>query len=177
MLSAKLYENKIVIIETEKLQSYKTAFLDEILRPLKGDRLLFLTSFNPDKNFELAASNIPNLTVKNPQQLNVPDLVRNDKVFLTSQGLQELEEVIRCRDENLYRNRKVPTKEPLSYKRFIGEYKPKRWENPVYNNIIKPAREEPVLAKLESPENLEVFTPSVNQYLEDLKQFREEQKL
>jgi large subunit ribosomal protein L4 len=66
MLSAKLYEDRIVLIESEKLEYLKTNYLDQILEPYNTDRLTFLTGFNPCHNFVLSSKNIKNVTLKNP---------------------------------------------------------------------------------------------------------------
>ena len=39
----------------------------------------------------------------------MPDLLKHDYVFVTRQGLTELEEIIERRASNYFRNRKVPT--------------------------------------------------------------------
>ena len=66
MLAAKLYEDRIVLIETEMLKVLKTNYLANILKPYDTDKLTFLTSFNADDKFVLSAKNIKNVTVKNP---------------------------------------------------------------------------------------------------------------
>jgi large subunit ribosomal protein L4 len=66
LLSARLYEEKLVLIETEALDFGKTKYLNEIIQPFKQDKLLLLTGFEVDKNFELAASNLGNLRHVNP---------------------------------------------------------------------------------------------------------------
>lgn len=66
MLAAKLYEDRIVIIEAETLKVLKTNYLANILKPYQTDKLTFLTSFTPDNKFVLSAQNIKNVTVKNP---------------------------------------------------------------------------------------------------------------
>lgn len=71
MLAAKLYEEKVVMIESEKLESGKTSFLNEIITPLATDKLLFLTSFDADKNFMDASKNIRNISVKNPHEISL----------------------------------------------------------------------------------------------------------
>ena len=58
LLSARLYEEKIILIESENIEHAKTKFLNEIVEPYGQDKLLFLTDFTIDKNFELAASNL-----------------------------------------------------------------------------------------------------------------------
>lgn len=67
MLSAKLFEERIILIDSEAIDHHKTKYLNEVLKPYLGDRLTFLTQFDADANFMRASQNIPNLFVKNPQ--------------------------------------------------------------------------------------------------------------
>lgn len=55
LLSARLYEEKIILIDSEKIDHAKTVFLNEIISPYKQDKLLFLTGFEADQNFVKAA--------------------------------------------------------------------------------------------------------------------------
>jgi len=55
ILSARLYEDKLILIDTEAIEYGKTKFLNEIVSPFKQDKLLVLTPFEVDKNFEIAA--------------------------------------------------------------------------------------------------------------------------
>ena len=66
MLSAKLFEDRLVLIDTEKLHFLKTKYIHEILKPYLTDKLLFLTPFDCDRNFQLATQNLANVTVRNP---------------------------------------------------------------------------------------------------------------
>jgi ribosomal protein L4 len=66
MLSAKLYEDRIVLIDSEEIEFHKTAFLDKVLKPYESDKLTFLTSFEPSSNFVNAAKNLGNVMVINP---------------------------------------------------------------------------------------------------------------
>lgn len=54
LLSARLYEEKIILIEDEKIDHPKTTYLHEILAQYDTDKLMFLTDFNMDENFKLA---------------------------------------------------------------------------------------------------------------------------
>ena len=100
-------------------------------------------------------------------------MLKSDLVFMTKEGLQQLEEVMTCRTDNLYRNRKVPVEHPLSYKNYIGEYTPKSRQDPDYTEIIKPTLEHESLKAIRDAAakevELEIFTPSIQQYMEDLK--------
>ena len=79
-------------------------------------------------------------------------------VFMTKSGLQQFEEVLDCRKVNLTRNRKVPLAEPLSYKKYIGDYNPKSRQDPDYTKIIKPTLTH---ESLQEDKPLEIFTPSI----------------
>ena len=87
MLAAKLYEDRIVLIESEKLNVLKTNYLANVLQPYEMDRLTFLTGFNVDDNFIMSSKNLKNITVKNPQQFHITDLLKSDVVFMTKDGL------------------------------------------------------------------------------------------
>ena len=55
MLSAKLYEDRLVMIDTEKIEYLKTKYLYEVLKPYINDRVTFLTPFEVDENFKRAS--------------------------------------------------------------------------------------------------------------------------
>lgn len=71
MLSAKLYEDRLILIDSEELEHGRTAYLKEIVKPFGIDRLMFLTPFETDANFSRAAQNLRNVNISNPQQVNV----------------------------------------------------------------------------------------------------------
>ena len=66
MLSARLYEDKIVMIDSEAIDYAKTSYLDKILLPYKGDHLTFLTPFDVDPNFLRASKNLRHINIRNP---------------------------------------------------------------------------------------------------------------
>ena len=43
MLSAKLYEDRIIMIDSEAIEFHKTIYLKEVLKPFMSDKLTFLT--------------------------------------------------------------------------------------------------------------------------------------
>jgi hypothetical protein len=89
-------------------------------------------------------------------------MLKSDMIFMTKEGLEQFEEVLACRLMNLTRNKKIPVEEPLSYKKYIGEYEPKSRQDPDYTQIIKPTLEH---ESLDTDKPLEIFTPSIKQYL------------
>jgi large subunit ribosomal protein L4 len=110
MLAAKLYENRMIFIDTEDIEYPKTQLLAQIVKPFQIDKLTFVVATDPtNDNFERASGNIKNVTMKKPQSLHVQDLLTSDYIFITKQGLIDLEGVISQREGNLYRNRKMPS--------------------------------------------------------------------
>uniref|UniRef100_A0A7S3IXP3 Uncharacterized protein n=1 Tax=Strombidium inclinatum TaxID=197538 RepID=A0A7S3IXP3_9SPIT len=169
-LSAKLFEGRIVMVDSEHTPFAKTKYLDEVMKPFFTDRLAMVTGFDPCPNFSTAAKNIKNLSVFNPQQIHVPQLVWSDIIFMTREGLEQLEIVMEGRTTNAFRNRTVPLEEPSAYRQFIGEYKSKKNQHPAYEQIIAPTQEE--LAEVEEGE-LELFTPSLQSYLQELEKVQQ----
>ena len=68
MLSAKLAEGKIRIVDSEKIEEPKTKQVAKILKTTFDEnyKFLFVTSYKPDPNFDRAQSNIYNLEVAGP---------------------------------------------------------------------------------------------------------------
>ena len=75
-LSAKLSSEKIVFIDTFKINSFKTKDLNINLKEFNFNSALFVYSEKGlDKNFKLASSNIPKVSVLNQKGINVRDLI------------------------------------------------------------------------------------------------------
>lgn len=83
MLSAKLFEDKLVFIDSEALEFPKTQFLEAIIAPFKNDKICFLTAKTIDENFKKASSNLSLIKIKDAQKFHVPDLINNDYIFVT----------------------------------------------------------------------------------------------
>lgn len=73
MLSAKLAEGKLKIVTKEGLEEAKTKSLAKILKLYGSEaKILFVTGYKPEPNFEIASQNIkdfeiclPNVKLKN----------------------------------------------------------------------------------------------------------------
>lgn len=93
LLSAKLAEGKIKIVDTETLEVPKTKVLANILSEhIDDSRALFciITSSETDRNFELAQQNIRQCIWQNATDLDVKSLFAADKIYFTIKGLEEL---------------------------------------------------------------------------------------
>lgn len=118
LLSAKLYEDKLIFIDSESLEFPKTQLLEAIVSPYGQDKLCFLTPQATNANFSFAAQNLQNISVKQPQNFNLRELLQADYVFITKKGLQEFESIIESREGNYYRNRKVSRPEHIEAMRL-----------------------------------------------------------
>lgn len=87
LLSARLYEEKIILIEDEKIPYSKTSYLHEIVSQYDTDKLLFLTDFTTDPNFALAQQNLRNINIFNPQNFGIEPLLNHDWLITTTKGL------------------------------------------------------------------------------------------
>jgi large subunit ribosomal protein L4 len=65
-LSAKLFKQKLIFIDTEALEFPKTQLLSAIVEPYGIDKFCFLKPTETDVNFKLVASNIQNVNLKSP---------------------------------------------------------------------------------------------------------------
>ena len=90
-LSSKHKDGNIIILNDAKLSKPKTSVLVKNLQKMAVNSALFIDTKEFDKNFELATMNIPNIDILLVQGINVYDMLRRDKVFITKDALKEIE--------------------------------------------------------------------------------------
>ena len=90
-LSTKLSEDKLIFIDTFKLDSFKTKDLCKYLKNFAYTSALFVHAEKEiDNNFKLASSNIPKISLLNDKGINVKDLITFDKVFIEQKSIDEI---------------------------------------------------------------------------------------
>tara|TARA_Y200000002_G_scaffold381222_1_gene394658 strand:+ start:608 stop:1231 length:624 start_codon:yes stop_codon:yes gene_type:complete len=90
-LSTKLKEEKVVIIDSFEIKSFKTKELNSDLKHFDYKSALFIYSENGiDKNFKLASANIPRVSILNQKGINVKDLITFDKIFFEQKSISEI---------------------------------------------------------------------------------------
>ena len=90
-LSTKLAEKKILFIDTFKIENHKTKDLYKNLNKFNYESALFIYSDDGiDRNFRLASSNLPKVSVLSNKGINVKDLLLFDKVFIEKKSLEEI---------------------------------------------------------------------------------------
>ena len=90
-LSIKFTEEKVLIIDTFEIKSFKTKELYSDLKQFDYKSALFIHSESGiDKNFKLASANIPKVSILNQKGINVKDLITYDKIFIEQKSIKEI---------------------------------------------------------------------------------------
>ena len=91
-LSSKKAADGIVVIDDFKMKEAKTSALRGQLSKLGLENALIIGGAELDKNFALAARNVPNVDVLPVQGINVYDILRREKLVLSKSAVEALEE-------------------------------------------------------------------------------------
>ncbi|MBN8553626.1 MAG: 50S ribosomal protein L4 [Caulobacterales bacterium] len=86
-LSAKAQSGDLIILDAATLKDPKTAALRASLGKLGWSKALIIAGAEVDKNFGLAARNIPHIDVLPNAGLNVYDILRAEKLVLTKDAV------------------------------------------------------------------------------------------
>ena len=90
-LSTKLNENKMIFVDTFKIDNFKTKSLSLTLKNFKYKSALFIYSEKGiDKNFKLASSNLPKVEILPQKGINVKDLISYDTIFIEQDSIEEI---------------------------------------------------------------------------------------
>ncbi len=92
-LSNKFSDNKVFIIDSFKIDNFKTKDLHKQLLNFDFTSALFVyTKEGIDNNFKLASSNLPKISILNSNGINVKDLIKYDKIFIEKKSVNEIQE-------------------------------------------------------------------------------------
>ncbi len=90
-LSTKLSNKQIIFIDSFEIESLKTKDLYTKLSKFDFVSALFIYSDTGiNKNFKLASSNIPKISILNQKGINVRDLIKYDKIFIEKKSVEEI---------------------------------------------------------------------------------------
>ncbi len=93
VLSSKVQEEKLKIIEGFNLEEPKTRKITELLKNLHAGPKTLLVTAGPDPNVIKSSRNLQGVKTVNAHQLNVLDLLSYDQVVMSREALQQVEEV------------------------------------------------------------------------------------
>jgi large subunit ribosomal protein L4 len=93
-LSSKVLEENIVVLESLAFNAPKTKDFKVVLSGLSVNQKALIVTADLDENVALSARNIPGVTVVTASGINVLDLVSHDKLIMTKQAVEKVEEVL-----------------------------------------------------------------------------------
>ena len=92
VLTSKVQENKLIVVDELKLDAVKTKDMVKVLNNLKAEKALVVTA-DPDTNVILSARNIQNVETATANTINVYDVLKHKTVVVTKDAVASIEEV------------------------------------------------------------------------------------
>lgn len=94
ILSEKVAENKLVVVDALSFDAPKTKEFKQVLANLSIDNKVLIVLEEGNDFAALSARNLPNVSVIASNNVTVLDVVANDKVLATQTALTQIEEVL-----------------------------------------------------------------------------------
>jgi large subunit ribosomal protein L4 len=91
-LTAKVNDNKLIIVDDLSMDAPKTKEFAKILDNIKASKALVVLE-GENKNVVLSANNIPNVKTEARNAINVYDILKYDSLVMTKDAVKALEEV------------------------------------------------------------------------------------
>ncbi|MBR2615025.1 MAG: 50S ribosomal protein L4 [Clostridia bacterium] len=92
-LSQKIRDNEVIFIDDIKVSAPKTKEMVAFLKAFNLDKTVLMVMNNNDEAVLRAASNLEKLSTLPVEQLNTYDIVKNNKLVISKQAVEKLEEV------------------------------------------------------------------------------------
>ncbi len=92
VLTSKVQEEKLVVVDELKMDEIKTKKFVEIMNNLKAAKALVVTK-DVEKNVVCSASNLPDVKTATTNEINVYDILKYDTLVLTKDAVAAIEEV------------------------------------------------------------------------------------
>ena len=93
-LSSKAGNEQVLVLDGLSMTEPKTRVMVNMLGKLDADGKALVVVKEPDKNVELSLRNIPGVKMLTPSKLNVYDILNYDKLLLTKEAADVVEEVL-----------------------------------------------------------------------------------
>ncbi|MGG6312208.1 50S ribosomal protein L4 [Paenibacillus macerans] len=93
-LSSKVIDQDIIVLDALTMNAPKTKEFAAILNNLKVERKALVVAPSYDDNLALSARNIPGVKFVAADGINVLDVLTHDKLIITKEAVQKVEEVL-----------------------------------------------------------------------------------
>ncbi|UYO32220.1 50S ribosomal protein L4 [Bacillus halotolerans] len=94
VLSSKVNDNNIIVLEELTLDTAKTKEMAAILKGLSVEKKALIVTADANEAVALSARNIPGVTVVEANGINVLDVVNHEKLLITKAAVEKVEEVL-----------------------------------------------------------------------------------
>ena len=91
--SVKAQDNDIIVIDSIKLDEFKTKAIVEMLKAVGSEKKALIVLPEVDKMVIKSASNIPGVKTAQVNELNVYDMLNADKLIIAKGAVEKIEEV------------------------------------------------------------------------------------
>lgn len=92
VLSSKVNDNNIIVLEDLTLDAVKTKEFAGILKGLSVEKKALIVTADANETVALSARNIPGVTVVEANGINVLDVVNHEKLLITKAAVEKVEE-------------------------------------------------------------------------------------
>ena len=92
-LSQKIRDDEVIFIDEIKVAEAKTKEMVAFLKAFNLEKTVLLVMDNSDEAVLRASANIPEVSTISASQINTYDVVKNAKIVMSKQAVQQIEEV------------------------------------------------------------------------------------
>ena len=92
-LSQKIRDNEVIFVDEIKIEQAKTKEMAAFLKAFNLEKTVLLVMDNSDEAVLRASANLSAVTTISASQINTYDVVRNAKIVMSKQAVQQIEEV------------------------------------------------------------------------------------
>ncbi|MBU2661657.1 50S ribosomal protein L4 [Bacillus cabrialesii] len=94
VLSSKVNDNNVIVLEDLTLDTAKTKEMAAILKGLSVEKKALIVTADANEAVALSVRNIPGVTVVEANGINVLDVVNHEKLLITKAAVEKVEEVL-----------------------------------------------------------------------------------
>ncbi|QGJ63452.1 50S ribosomal protein L4 [Bacillus velezensis] len=94
VLSSKVNDNNIIVLEDLTLDTVKTKEMAAVLKGLSVEKKALIVTADANEAVSLSARNIPGVSVVQANGINVLDVVNHEKLLITKAAVEKVEEVL-----------------------------------------------------------------------------------
>lgn len=95
VLSDKLSNGTIKIVESWELETHKTKNFVNVLKGLDSDGYALVIDTTDNANLQRASNNVPRVKFVSPLSLNIHDLLKYDRVVISKEAILQVQEVLK----------------------------------------------------------------------------------